>query len=96
MQAKVFGSIIRELRELRGITQLQLAAQLNVSRSTITNWEQPPAPHPVQPGRKERTAPGIVPAEWRVLFSSDEPHSVLLVSFYFSSFWSRFVCPEDQ
>lgn len=41
MQAKVFGSIIRELRELRGITQLQLAAQLNVSRSTITNWEQP-------------------------------------------------------
>lgn len=39
MRAEAFGCRVKELREQRGITQLQLAVLLNVSRSTIANWE---------------------------------------------------------
>lgn len=39
MRAETFGNRIKELRELRGITQLQLADELNISRSTLANWE---------------------------------------------------------
>ena len=39
MQTEAFGNRIRELREQRGITQLQLADRMVVSRSTVANWE---------------------------------------------------------
>ena len=39
MKAELFGNRIKELRESRGITQAQLADRLNVTRSTVANWE---------------------------------------------------------
>lgn len=39
MQTEAFGNRIRELRELKGITQSQLADRMVVSRSTVANWE---------------------------------------------------------
>ena len=39
MKQESFGNRIKELRELRGMTQLQLAEKMLVSRSTIANWE---------------------------------------------------------
>ncbi len=39
MRTEAFGNRIRELREQRGITQLQLADRMVVSRSTVANWE---------------------------------------------------------
>jgi transcriptional regulator with XRE-family HTH domain len=39
MRAESFGNRIKELRESRGITQAQLADRLNVTRSTVANWE---------------------------------------------------------
>ena len=39
MRAELFGNRIKELRESRGITQAQLADRLNVTRSTVANWE---------------------------------------------------------
>lgn len=42
-----FKDILRELREEKGLTQTELAKEMNFSRSTITKWEN---------GRKE---PGL-------------------------------------
>lgn len=39
MNAQTIGNIIRELREDRGMTQLQLAERLNVSDKTVSKWE---------------------------------------------------------
>ena len=39
MNVNSFGNTIRQLREARGITQSQLSDRMNVSRSTIANWE---------------------------------------------------------
>lgn len=39
MKAELLGNRIKELRESRGITQAQLADRLNVTRSTVANWE---------------------------------------------------------
>ncbi len=39
MNEESFGKRIRELREKCGLTQSQLAEQMNVSRSTLANWE---------------------------------------------------------
>ena len=37
--SETFGNKIKELRESKGITQIQLADRMKVSRSTIANWE---------------------------------------------------------
>ncbi len=37
---KEIASQIVELRESRGFTQQDLAERINVSRSTVANWEQ--------------------------------------------------------
>lgn len=34
-----FGSILKEIRTLKGLTQAQLSAALNVNQSAIANWE---------------------------------------------------------
>ncbi len=39
LSQEAFGNKIKELRESKGITQIQLADQMMVSRSTIANWE---------------------------------------------------------
>ena len=39
MREETIGNRIKELREQHGITQLQLAEMMNVSRSTVANWE---------------------------------------------------------
>ena len=39
LHSETFGNKIRELRESKGITQIQLAGDMKVSRSTIANWE---------------------------------------------------------
>ena len=35
----MFGERIRELRQARNITQVELAKMLNVSKQSISNWE---------------------------------------------------------
>lgn len=35
----MFGEIIKKLRTARSLNQVQLAASLNVSKQTISNWE---------------------------------------------------------
>ena len=39
MQTYLTGPVIRRLREARGLTQAQLAAQLFVSDKTVSKWE---------------------------------------------------------
>lgn len=39
MNQYVTGTVIRELREKRKMTQLQLSEVLNVSDKTISKWE---------------------------------------------------------
>lgn len=39
MNAKTIGNIIKELREDKGMTQMQLAERLNVSDKTVSKWE---------------------------------------------------------
>lgn len=39
MNQYVTGTIIKELREQRKLTQLQLAEQLGVSDKTVSKWE---------------------------------------------------------
>ena len=42
MNQYVTGTVIKELREKSGMTQLQLAEQLRVSDKTISKWESIP------------------------------------------------------
>lgn len=39
MNPQTIGNIIREFREDKGLTQMQLAARLNVSDKTVSKWE---------------------------------------------------------
>ena len=39
MNAQTVGNIIKELREDKGMTQMQLAERLNVSDKTVSKWE---------------------------------------------------------
>lgn len=39
MDAKSIGNIIAMLRKKHGLTQLQLAEQLNISDKTVSKWE---------------------------------------------------------
>lgn len=39
MNTKQFGERVASLRKARGMTQSQLAEQLNVSNKTISRWE---------------------------------------------------------
>lgn len=35
----MFGDIIKKLRTLRNLSQVQLASALNISKQTVSNWE---------------------------------------------------------
>ncbi len=35
----MFGDMIKNLRQSRNLNQVQLAASLNVSKQTVSNWE---------------------------------------------------------
>ncbi len=35
----MFGEIIRKMRTTRNLSQVQLAKELNVSKQTVSNWE---------------------------------------------------------
>ena len=35
----MFGDQIKELRQAAGLSQVQLAAKLNVSKQSVSNWE---------------------------------------------------------
>ncbi len=35
----MFGEIIKKMRTARGLNQVQLAKKLNVSKQTVSNWE---------------------------------------------------------
>ena len=35
----MFGEMLKMMRKSRNLTQVQLAAQLNVTKQTISNWE---------------------------------------------------------
>lgn len=35
----MFGDIIRKLRKTQNLNQVQLATALNVSKQTVSNWE---------------------------------------------------------
>lgn len=35
----MFGEVIKKLRTAHGLNQVQLATKLNVSKQTISNWE---------------------------------------------------------
>lgn len=35
----MFGEIIKKLRTAHNLSQVQLAAELNVSKQTVSNWE---------------------------------------------------------
>ena len=35
----MFGDMIKNLRQSRGLNQVQLADSLNVSKQTVSNWE---------------------------------------------------------
>lgn len=35
----MFGEVIRKLREARNLNQVQVAKELDVSKQTISNWE---------------------------------------------------------
>ena len=35
----MFGEIIKKIRTARNLSQVQLAKELNVSKQTISNWE---------------------------------------------------------
>ena len=35
----MFGDMIKNLRQSRGLNQVQLAVSLNVSKQTVSNWE---------------------------------------------------------
>ena len=39
MERKTIGGLIAALRKANGMTQKDLAEKLNVSRQTISNWE---------------------------------------------------------
>ena len=39
MDQKKIGSFLKELRKAKGLTQEQLAEQLNVSGRTVSRWE---------------------------------------------------------
>ncbi|MBQ9348475.1 MAG: helix-turn-helix transcriptional regulator [Oscillibacter sp.] len=36
---KAFGETLRRIRMTKGLTQQQLASQLKVDRTSVTNWE---------------------------------------------------------
>lgn len=40
MAAKGFGQLVKEARELRGLTQVDLAERLNTSNTTVSNIER--------------------------------------------------------
>ena len=35
----MFGEIIKKIRTTRNLSQVQLAKELNVSKQTVSNWE---------------------------------------------------------
>ncbi len=39
MDQKKIGALLRELRKERGLTQEQLAGQLNASNRSVSRWE---------------------------------------------------------
>ena len=39
MNSYVTGAVIRRLRELRGLTQAELADKIDVSSKTVSKWE---------------------------------------------------------